>query len=62
MALIYDTATDRTGQIVMEYFILFAMIALLTLIAFSVLDNQVRTGLQGFVNEAAVNTLNSLGR
>lgn len=44
---------QRLGQVVAEYFILFAVVALLTLIGFTAFDDDVKTSLEGFVNAAA---------
>ena len=41
------------GQVVVEYFILFAVVALLTLIGFTTFDDDVKRSLEGFVDAAA---------
>ena len=41
------------GQVTLEYFMLFAVVAILTLIGFTSFDQGIRTSLQGFVNAAA---------
>ena len=43
----------RAGQITIEYFILFAIVALLTLAGLTTVDDQVRTRLQEFFRIAA---------
>lgn len=42
-----------SGQITLEYLILFAVIAAVTLISMTKFDNQVATSLQGFFTKAA---------
>lgn len=44
---------QRLGQVVAEYFILFAVVAVLTLIGFTAFDDDIKTSLEGFVNAAA---------
>ena len=41
------------GQVVAEYFILFAIVALLTLVGFTRFDDDLKTSLERFVNAAA---------
>lgn len=41
------------GQIVLEYFIIFAVVAALTLVALTTFDDDVRTSLEHFFTAAA---------
>ena len=43
----------QSGQVVLEYFILFAVVALLTLVALSNFDENVRQSVAGFFATAA---------
>ena len=43
----------REGQVTIEYFILFAVVALLTLAGLTTVDDQVRTRLERFFRAAA---------
>ncbi len=47
------TSYRSCGQVTIEYFILFAVVALLTLAGLTTVDDQVRTGLQNFFRAAA---------
>ena len=44
---------QETAQVTMEYFILFAIVALLTVVVLTNQGNQFRTSVEGFVNAAA---------
>ena len=48
----------RQGQVTIEYFILFVIVAMLTLIGFTSLNGDIRTSLKGFVNAAAAKIAN----
>ena len=41
------------GQVTLEYFILFAAIAAITIMTLTNFDNTITTGFQGFLNAAA---------
>ena len=47
-----DTAAHR-GQAVLEYLLLFAAVAAVTVIGVSVFDNNIRATLEGFFSAAA---------
>ncbi len=44
--------SDARGQVVLEYFILFTVVALLTVIGLTRVDDDVRDSLQGFFDSA----------
>ncbi len=48
-----DIRHARGGQVTLEYFILFAIVGLLTLAGLTTVDDQVRTRLEGFFRAAA---------
>lgn len=50
--------TQDQGQVTIEYFILFVIVAMLTLIGLTSFDGDIRTSLQGFVDAAAANIAN----
>ena len=41
------------GQVVAEYFILFAVVAMLTLVGFTAFDDDIKRSLEGFLDAAA---------
>ena len=53
MMQIRNTNYRVKGQVTIEYFILFAVVALLTLAGLTTVDDQVRTRLQEFFRKAA---------
>ena len=49
----FDIRHSPVGQVTMEYFILFAIVAFLTVLMLSNRGNQFRSSVEGFVNGAA---------
>jgi|GEM_PF-5160422 len=47
------SSLEQWGQVTIEYFILFAVVALLTLAGLTTVDDQVRTRLETFFRAAA---------
>lgn len=45
--------STRRGQVVLEYLLLFAAVALVTVLGMTSFDNDIRTNLQGFFHAAA---------
>lgn len=45
----------RRGQVILEYFIIFAAIAVVTLIGVALFDDQIQSTLESFVGDAANN-------
>lgn len=43
----------RKGQVVIEYFILFAAIAVITIVSLTQFDDEIKNTVQGFFNAAA---------
>ena len=55
---IRNSQCSHGGQVVMEYFILFAVVGLLTLIGLTTFDDDIKTNLERFVNAAAAKIAN----
>jgi len=53
LARIKRSASSAVAQVTLEYFILFAVVALVTVIGLTTFDDDIRTSLEGFVNAAA---------
>ena len=51
-------SASAKGQVVLEYFILFAVVAALTLIGMTTFDDHVKAALERFVGAAAVQMAN----
>ena len=48
-----ERAARRSGQVTLEYFILFAVVAAATVIGFTTMGRSVRNSLEGFVSSVA---------
>ena len=48
----------RTGQVTLEYFLLFAIVAMATLLGFTTFDENVRKTCEDFFNAAAADLTN----